>query len=151
MFTSTSWHHFAGDHQHHHARWHQHLADPGRVHRRSESPAVDGQSATINYTVSGRGILQTLNDYVNQSRGPNGIFTAESANATSTEKDLTAQIANQNLILAARKTTLQAQFTAMEVALASLQSQGAALSSSLGVATTTAAANSASSSSSTSA
>jgi flagellar hook-associated protein 2 len=108
-------------------------------------------SATINYTVSGRGILQTLNDYVNQSRGPNGIFTAESKNATSAQKDLTAQIATQNLILAARKTTLQAQFTAMEVALASLQSQGAALSSSLGVMNTTAAANSASSSSSTSA
>jgi flagellar hook-associated protein 2 len=105
-------------------------------------------TATINYTVSSRGIFQTLNDYINQSRGPSGVFTAESRNATSAEKDLTAQIANQNLILAARKTSLQAQFTAMEVALASLQSQGAALSSSLGVASTTAAANSASSSSS---
>jgi flagellar hook-associated protein 2 len=91
-------------------------------------------TATINYTVSGRGILQTLNDYVNQSRGPSGIFVSESADATSTEADLTTQIANQNTILAQRKITLQAQFTAMEVALASLQSQGAALSSSLGVA-----------------
>jgi flagellar capping protein FliD len=105
-------------------------------------------TATINYSVSSRGIFQSLNDYINQSRGPSGVFTAESRNATSAEKDLTAQIANQNLILAARKTSLQAQFTAMEVALASLQSQGAALSSSLGVASTTAAANSASSSSS---
>ncbi|HLZ30212.1 MAG TPA: flagellar filament capping protein FliD [Chloroflexota bacterium] len=103
--------------------------------------------ATINYTVSGRGIFQTLNDYVSQSRGPTGIFTSESADATSTQSDLTAQIANQTVILAQRKASLQAQFTAMEVALASLQSQGAALSSSLGVASTTPAANSASSSS----
>jgi flagellar hook-associated protein 2 len=103
-------------------------------------------TATLNYAVSGRGILQTLNDYVNQSRGPNGVFTAESKNATSAQKDLTAQIANQNVILARRKTTLQAQFTAMEVALASLQAQAQSLSTSLGVDTTTAAANSASSS-----
>jgi hypothetical protein len=51
-------------------------------------------------------------------------------------------------MLAQRQATLQAQFTAMEVALTTIQSQGAALSSSLGVANTTAAANSASSASS---
>jgi flagellar hook-associated protein 2 len=117
------------------------------IHFQGSLP-TSATTATINYTVSGRGIFQTLNDYVNQSRGPSGVFVSESADATSTESDLTNQIANQNLILAQRKTTLQAQFTAMEVALATLQSQGAALSSSLGVATTTAAANSAGSSSS---
>jgi flagellar hook-associated protein 2 len=86
---------------------------------------------TINYTVSGRGILQTLNDYVNQARGPSGIFTSEHHNATTSIASFTAQIANQNQLLARRQTSLQAEFTAMEVALSSLQSQSAALASSL--------------------
>jgi flagellar hook-associated protein 2 len=86
---------------------------------------------TINYNVTGRGILQSLNDYITKARGPNGIFASESTNANSSMASFTAQIANQNQLLAQRQATLQAQFTAMEVALSQLQSQGASLSSSI--------------------
>jgi flagellar hook-associated protein 2 len=87
---------------------------------------------TINYTVSGRGILQSMNDFVSQSRGPNGIFTAQHTNATSSVARFATQIANQNALLAQRQASLQAQFTAMEVALGTLQAQGASLASSIG-------------------
>jgi flagellar hook-associated protein 2 len=86
---------------------------------------------TIAYNVTGRGILQSLNDYITKARGPNGIFASESNNANSSIASFSLQIANQNQLLAQRQATLQSQFTAMEVALSQLQAQGASLSSSI--------------------
>jgi flagellar hook-associated protein 2 len=86
---------------------------------------------TVNYTVTGRGILQTVSSYINQARSASGIFSSEHNNATSSIASFSAQIARQNQLLAQRQTSLQAQFTAMEVALTKLQSQSSSLASSL--------------------
>jgi flagellar hook-associated protein 2 len=86
---------------------------------------------TINYAVSGKGVLQALNGYIAKVRGPSGIFVSQHNNATASMAGFTAQIANQNQMLAQRQATLQKQFTAMEVALSSLQAQGASLASSM--------------------
>ena len=77
--------------------------------------------------------MQSLNDYLTKLTSTGGVFQTEQSQAQSQNNDLTSQIANQNQVLAQKQTALQAQFTAMEVALAKLNSQGGSLLSSLGI------------------
>jgi len=100
---------------------------------RSPLPAGSGTD-TITYTVTSRGIMQGLNDYLKKTVGPGGVFQTEKDGATSEIANLTNQIASKNEMLALRQQTLQAQFTAMESALARLNAQSASMLSSLGVA-----------------
>ena len=87
----------------------------------------------IAYHVTNLGVMQSLNDYLTKLTSVGGVFRTEQAQAQHDNIDLTAQIAAQNTLLAQKQTALQAQFTAMEVALAKINSQGSSLLSSLGV------------------
>ena len=113
-------------------------------------PSLPGGAGTdtITYTVATQGIFQTLNDYLNKTTtGANGVFGSEHTVATNSQNSLTAQIADQNRLISQRQTTLQAQFTAMEVALGQLQSQSSSLLSSIGSLNNSQASSSSSSSS----
>ncbi len=100
---------------------------------RNPLPAGSGTD-TITYTVTSRGIMQGLNDYLRKTVGPGGVFQTEKDGATSEIANLSNQIASKNEMLALRQQTLQAQFTAMESALARLNAQSASMLSSLGIA-----------------
>ncbi|HEV7665456.1 MAG TPA: flagellar filament capping protein FliD [Chloroflexota bacterium] len=106
------------------------------ISARNPLPSAAGTD-TISYTVSSRGVLQSLNDYLNTTAHLGGIFDTEHTDATSSLSNISAQITNQNTLLAQRQTSLQAQFTAMEVALSKLQTQGSSLLSQLGVTSST--------------
>jgi flagellar capping protein FliD len=95
-------------------------------------PGASGTD-TITYTVNTRGVMQSLNDYLNNVLGSTGVFQTEQNDAQSELKDITDQIANQNQLLSQKQQTLQAQFTAMEVALSQLQAQSGSMLSSLGI------------------
>jgi flagellar hook-associated protein 2 len=94
-------------------------------------PGASGTD-TVTYTVNTRGVMQSLNDYLNNVLGASGIFQTESNDAQSSLTDITDQIANQNELLDQKQQALQQQFTAMEVALSQLQAQNSSLVSSLG-------------------
>jgi flagellar hook-associated protein 2 len=103
------------------------------VTARTPLPAASGTD-TITYTVTSRGIMQSLNDYLKKTAGPGGVFQTEKDGATSEIARLSSRIASKNEMLAQRQQRLQAQFTAMESALARLNAQGASMMSSLGIA-----------------
>jgi flagellar hook-associated protein 2 len=69
---------------------------------------------------------------LNRSLGTGGVFDAEANSASAQLKDLDKQIQAANERLTKRQQTLQAQFTAMELALVKLQGQGTQLAGSLG-------------------
>jgi flagellar hook-associated protein 2 len=93
-------------------------------------PSASGTD-TVAYNVKTVGVMQTLNSYLNSVLGTNGLFATESSDAQSELRDISDQINNQNDILTQKQANLQAQFTAMEVALSQLQSQSSSLASSL--------------------
>jgi flagellar capping protein FliD len=78
--------------------------------------------------------MQSLNDYLKKTAGPGGVFQTEKDGATAEIARLSSRIASKNEMLAQRQQRLQAQFTAMESALARLNAQGASMMSSLGIA-----------------
>jgi flagellar capping protein FliD len=78
--------------------------------------------------------MQTLNDYLNKALGAGGVFQAEHTDAQTDLSDIGKQIADQNALLSLKQQSLQAQFTAMEIALGQLQQQSGSLASSLGAA-----------------
>jgi len=88
---------------------------------------------TIAYTVTSLGVMQSLNDYLKTLTSVGGVFQNEQAQSQTTSIDLTSQIASQNALLVQKQASLQAQFTAMEVALAKINSQGGSMLASLGV------------------
>ena len=95
---------------------------------------LPGTSGTdrITFTVNTRGVMQRLNDYLNNVLGAAGAFQTEQSDAQTELTSLTQQIANQNDLLDQKRRTLQAQFTAMEVALSQLQTQSTTLFARLG-------------------
>jgi len=99
---------------------------------RNPLPAGSGTDM-VTYTVTSLGIMQSLNQYLTNLTTVGGVFQTEQSNAQSDGTDITNQIAVQNTLLAQKQTALQAQFTAMEVALAQINSQGGSLLSSLGI------------------
>jgi flagellar hook-associated protein 2 len=86
---------------------------------------------TITYTVTGRGVLQGLNDYLNTVLGADGIFTTQHSGATDDQRTIDGQIATATARLTKKQQDLQKKFTAMEQALGALQNQGASLFSQL--------------------
>ena len=88
---------------------------------------------TITYNVTSRGVMQSLNDYLTKLTGPGGLFQTEQSGTQTELNSLSQQIANQNELLQQRQQSLQAQFTAMETALAQINSQGGQMLSQLGV------------------
>jgi flagellar hook-associated protein 2 len=99
---------------------------------RNPLPAGSGTD-TITYNVTSLGVMQSLNDYLTKLTTAGGVFHTELSQAQRDTTDITNQIATQNTLLAQKQTALQAQFTAMEVALAKINSQGGSLLSSLGI------------------
>jgi flagellar hook-associated protein 2 len=77
------------------------------------------------------GLLGRLNDFLNNTLGTNGLFQAETNETQQETTDLNDQINNMNDMLALQQQTMQEQFTAMEAALAQLQTQGGTLIASL--------------------
>lgn len=105
---------------------------PGMVLTGSSAvPGVTGVD-TIAYTVTSLGVMQSLNNYLTKLTTVGGVFKTEQSQAQHDGLDITNQIAVQNTLLAQKQTSLQAQFTAMEVALAKINSQGSSLLASLG-------------------
>jgi flagellar hook-associated protein 2 len=94
-------------------------------------PAAAGTD-TINYTVTSRGVLQTLDAYLTSTLGASGAFATEQTGATDAERAIDKQIDSLNARLDKRRLDLQRQFTAMEIALGKLQQQSASLFSKLG-------------------
>ncbi len=86
---------------------------------------------SIDYTVSSRGVLQSLNAYVNQALGPDGAFQAVETSANDQIRALDQRIQAMEDRLALRRQQLQKKFTALEVALSKLQGQGSQLASAL--------------------
>jgi flagellar hook-associated protein 2 len=91
-----------------------------------------GTTLTDTIWVGQPGVLGRLNDMLNRSLGTGGVFDAEANSASAQLKDLDTQIQAANGRLTKRQQTLQAQFTAMELALVKLQGQGTQLAGSLG-------------------
>jgi flagellar hook-associated protein 2 len=107
-------------------------------------PASGSRTDTIVYGPSG--VLSGLGDFLSTQLGKGGVFDAEHTNASSELTSLADQIKNQNDILAQKQTALQAQFTAMETALAQLNSQGTSMLSGLGITSSSSTSKSSSSS-----
>jgi flagellar hook-associated protein 2 len=94
-------------------------------------PSGTTAGTTIQYTVQTRGVLQRLNDYLKSAVGSGGVFASEKDSETQESRDIDSQISYQNDLLAQKQAALQAQFTAMEVALSKLNSQSSSLMGSL--------------------
>ena len=99
---------------------------------RNPLPGASGTDS-IAYTVTSLGVMQSLNDYLTKLTSSGGVFQNEKNQALQQTTDISSQISAQNTLLAQKQTALQAQFTAMEVALAKINSQGGSLLSSLGI------------------
>jgi flagellar hook-associated protein 2 len=95
--------------------------------------ALPSSSMTDTITYRSSGILGMLNDYLTTQLGTGGVFDAEHTSANSELSSLSSQITNANALLAQRQQTLQQQFTAMETAMAQIQSQNGSLLSSMGI------------------
>src|SRR5207302_10504740 len=87
---------------------------------------------TDTLTFGQSGVLSSLSDFLTGQLGKGGVFESEHTSASNDLKNLSDQISSANNILAQKQLTLQSQFTAMETALAQLQSQGGQFAASLG-------------------
>jgi flagellar hook-associated protein 2 len=99
---------------------------------RNPLPSAAGTDR-VTWNVNTRGVLQRLNDYLQNTLSATGVFQAEQNTAQSDLANISKQIANQNDLLAQKQQSLQAEFTAMEVALSKLQTQSASLFAKLGI------------------
>ena len=102
--------------------------------------------ATDTLTFGQSGLLTSLSDYLTTQLGKGGVFESEHTAAATDLKNLGSQITNANDLLTQKQATLQAQFTAMEVALAQLQSQGGQFAASMGASSSSGSSSSSSSS-----
>jgi flagellar hook-associated protein 2 len=84
---------------------------------------------TLNFTVTSRGVMQGLNDFLNTTLAKVGLFGTETTGATNDERTLDDQITAAQSRLALKQQNLQSKFTAMEAALAKLQNQSQSLTS----------------------
>jgi flagellar hook-associated protein 2 len=91
-----------------------------------------GTTATDTVWVGASGVLGRLDDYLTSALGTQGIFQSETDSANSQVQELTNRINDMNVSLSAQQDRLQKQFTAMETALAQINSQGGSLMASLG-------------------
>jgi flagellar hook-associated protein 2 len=107
-------------------------------------PTSGTKTDTLSF--GGSGILSSLGDFLTTQLGKGGVFDSEHTNAASDLTDLGDQIKAQNDLLAQRQQSLQQQFTAMETALAQLNSQGTGMLSGLGIAPSSSSSGSSSSS-----
>lgn len=96
-------------------------------------PSSGSRTDTISFGMSG--VLSSLGDYLTTQLGKGGVFDSEHANSAAQLTSLSDQIKVQNDILAQKQQTLQQQFTAMETALAQLNSQSSSMLASLGIST----------------
>ena len=87
---------------------------------------------TINFTVTSRGVLQSLDSFLTKTLGNTGTFATEQTGASDAERIIDKQISDMNDRLDQRRQDLQKKFTAMEVALSKLQAQSSSLFSKLG-------------------
>src|SRR5438270_815697 len=94
-----------------------------------------GQTLTDTIWVGGSGVLGRLDAYLTSSLGTAGLFQGETDSTNAQVRDLTQRINDMNVQLAQQQQTLQHQFTAMETALAQINSQGSSLLASMGSAT----------------
>jgi flagellar hook-associated protein 2 len=108
-------------------------------------PASGTLTDTISFGASG--VLSSLGDFLTTQLGKGGVFDSEHTSSASELTSLGDQIKAQNDILAQKQQTLQQQFTAMETALAQLNSQNGQLLASLGSATSSSTSSSSKSSS----
>jgi flagellar hook-associated protein 2 len=90
-----------------------------------------GSTFTDTVWVGGSGVLGRLDDFLTGSLGSGGLFQSESDSSTAELADLTKRISNMNDVLDQQQQALQKKFTAMETALAQINSQGSSLASSL--------------------
>jgi flagellar hook-associated protein 2 len=103
---------------------------PGLTITAGTLPASGTVTDTIQ--IGQNGVLGRLNDFLNGVLGVGGLFDTESQGATSQIQDLDSRISDTNAQLAQQQQILQNQFSAMETALAQLQSQNSSLLGSLG-------------------
>jgi flagellar capping protein FliD len=90
-------------------------------------PAAQAGTEYVNYQVSSAGVLQNVNNYLNSVLGAGGIFDVEAQGAAQQTTDINHQIASMNSRISQYQQTLQAQFSAMEASLATLQQQAGSL------------------------
>ena len=93
-----------------------------------------GQTRTDTIWVGGAGVLGRLDAYLTNSLGTAGVFQSETDTTNAEVQSLTQRISDMNVQLAQQQQTLQQQFTAMETALAQINSQGGSLLASMGAA-----------------
>lgn len=105
-----------------------------------------GSTFTDTLWVGQSGALGRLNDFLTGALGTTGLFATEHNNTTSQLSDLNGQINEANDRLTQEQQGLQNQFSAMEAALAQIQSQGSSLLSSLGVSSSSSSSSTSSSS-----
>jgi flagellar hook-associated protein 2 len=91
-----------------------------------------GTTLTDTVWVGGSGVLGRLDSYLTNALGNNGVFQSESDSSNSEVQSLTSRINDMNAQLDQQRQTLQAQFTAMETALAQINAQGGSLMASMG-------------------
>ncbi len=93
-------------------------------------PAV-GSTLTDTIWVGGSGVLGRLDDYLTSALGTGGLFKSAADSTAASLQSFTNRIADMNVSLTQQQKRLQAQFTAMETALAKINAQGGSLASSL--------------------
>ena len=100
-------------------------------------------SGTVTDTIAigQSGVLGRLNAFLNGVLGVGGLFDTESQGATSQIQDLDTRISDTNAQLAQQQQILQQQFSAMETALAQLQSQNGSMLASLGTSSNSSSSN----------
>jgi flagellar hook-associated protein 2 len=82
---------------------------------------------TLTFTVTSRGVVQSVNNYVNTALATTGLFGTETSGAASDQRRLDVQISAAQTQLNLKQQSLQRKFTAMESALAQLQNQSQSL------------------------
>ncbi|MGY1815468.1 flagellar filament capping protein FliD [Blastococcus sp. SYSU D00820] len=113
-------------------------ADPAAVRdmltkKTTVSNGTDGKAGTPDDVVSATGLVAQLEVLARTaSDSTTGTLTLLANSRDTTAKDLTARIADWDIRLELRKTTLTRQFTAMETALGTLQNQSSWLASQIG-------------------
>lgn len=86
---------------------------------------------TITVTVSSRGVMPKLKDYVDGLTSSTGVLTTRKTESDNSINEIAAQISRMEVRLAEKEERLMRQFNALEVALARLQSQSAQVSAQL--------------------
>ncbi|GAC1313690.1 MAG: flagellar filament capping protein FliD [Chloroflexota bacterium] len=93
------------------------------------SAALNNNPSQVQSVIAG--VMTSLTQFTTPTLASGGLFDSEKTSFASQQHDLSNQITNMQNLLSMRQQSLQAQFTAMEQAMAQLQGQGSQLISAM--------------------